>query len=71
MPAHPDPLPPLHGDTLTTTACTAWRRYPSVTFSPRQRGLAQVSVVDEGIKNVTAALRAKGMWNDTLVVFSR
>lgn len=30
---------------------------------------SMVSVVDSGIANVTAALKAKGMWNDTLVVF--
>merc|ERR1711879_616555 len=31
---------------------------------------AMVSVVDETVKNVTAALKEKGMWNDTLLVWS-
>ena len=31
---------------------------------------AMSSVIDEGIKNVTSALRAKGMWPNTLMVVS-
>jgi arylsulfatase B len=33
-------------------------------------GYAFSSVVDESIKNVTAALKAKGMWEDTLLIVS-
>jgi arylsulfatase A-like enzyme len=32
--------------------------------------LLQVSAVDEALGNVTAALRARGMWASTLFVFS-
>ena len=31
---------------------------------------AMTRVMDEGIGNVTAALKARGMWDDTLFVFS-
>ena len=44
--------------------------FPSITFSPRQRAMAQMAVVDEAIANVTNKLKTKGLWNDTLVIFS-
>lgn len=39
-------------------------------FRCRSQYAAMVSLVDEAIGNVTAALRAKGLWNDTLMVLS-
>ena len=36
----------------------------------RQRYLAMVHFADAMVGNVTAALKAKGMWDDLLVVFS-
>jgi arylsulfatase I/J len=36
----------------------------------RQLYHAMVNFADEAVGNVTTALKAKGMWEDTLVVFS-
>jgi arylsulfatase A-like enzyme len=36
----------------------------------RQSILAMVSVMDEGVGNLTAALKAKGIYDDTLLIFS-
>merc|ERR1712232_40162 len=44
--------------------------YNDSIYKPRRNGLAQVAAVDEGIWNLTAALKAKGMWENTLVVWS-
>jgi len=44
--------------------------YNNSIFKARRNGLAQISAVDEGIANLTAALKGKGMWENTLVVFS-
>ena len=32
--------------------------------------LAMVTIIDEAVENVTAALRRRGMWDDTLLIFS-
>ena len=32
--------------------------------------LAMVTIIDEAVENVTAALRRSGMWDDTLLIFS-
>ena len=45
--------------------------YPHIDYEPRKKCLAMISIVDESIANVTAALKGKGMWNSTLVIFSR
>lgn len=44
--------------------------YDESIFSKRRYGLAQISAVDEGIANITAALKAKAIWNNTLLIFS-
>ena len=44
--------------------------YPNVSFTARQKALAMISIVDDAIANVTSALHARGMWNDTLIIFS-
>lgn len=44
--------------------------YDESIFKARRNGLAQISAVDEGIANITDALKAKGMWDNTLLVFS-
>jgi arylsulfatase I/J len=44
--------------------------YDDSIFKARRNGLAQISAVDEGIANITAALKLKGMWENTLLVFS-
>ena len=40
--------------------------FPQITYTPRQKAMAQMAIVDEAIANVTAALKAKNMWEDTL-----
>ena len=42
--------------------------YPPST--PSQSYYAMSSVVDEAVQNVTEALKANGMWENTLLVFS-
>lgn len=32
--------------------------------------LGMISVVDSAIANITAALKAKGLWDDALIIFS-
>ena len=44
--------------------------YPPSIYTPRRRGLSQVSAVDEALGNLTGALRLKRMWQHTLLVFS-
>ena len=44
--------------------------YPNVSYLPRRMALAQISIVDEAIGNVTAALKARGMFDNTLLLFS-
>lgn len=44
--------------------------YPESIFSARRLGLAMISAVDEGIANVTAALKARGMYENSLIIFS-
>jgi hypothetical protein len=44
--------------------------YTSISYAPRQKCLAMISIVDEGIANVTAALKAKDMYDNTFVIFS-
>ena len=44
--------------------------FPNITFRPRRGAMAQMAVVDEAIGNVVDALKAKSMWNMTLVIFS-
>lgn len=44
--------------------------YNASIYAPRHKGLGQISAVDEAIGNLTAALRAKGMWERTLFIFS-
>ena len=44
--------------------------YPNVSYAPRQKALAMISIVDDAIANVTNALHAACMWDDTLIIFS-
>ena len=44
------------------------RTYPDAPNQPRAVYHAMVAFADDCLGNLTAALRAKGMWNDTLVV---
>jgi len=44
--------------------------YNASTFPPRLKGLAQIAAVDEALGNVTTALRTRGLWDNTLLVFS-
>jgi arylsulfatase A-like enzyme len=43
--------------------------YPDVADSLQQRFWAMVSTVDDTVGNVTAALKARGMWDNTLLVW--
>ena len=55
----------------------AWEQVPNSTANQRICGAkyacqimeSMVSVVDSGVANVTAALKAKGMWDNTLLIF--
>jgi arylsulfatase I/J len=43
---------------------------PNLEYKCRQQYHAMVSIMDEVVGNLTAALVAKGMWENTLMVFS-
>jgi len=45
-------------------------RFPDLEYKCRQQYHAMVMIMDEVVGNVTDALKAKGMWEDTLVVMS-
>jgi arylsulfatase A-like enzyme len=44
--------------------------YPNVDFEKRRTYLAMASAIDEVVQNVTTALKAKKLWDTTLLVFS-
>lgn len=44
--------------------------YMDVEWEPRRIGLAEISLVDQSIGKLIEALKAKNMWEDTLLVFS-
>jgi arylsulfatase A-like enzyme len=44
--------------------------YPNITYEPRQKCLGMISVVDSAIQNITEALKARGLWDNALVIFS-
>ena len=45
-------------------------RYPDLPYRCRQQYHAMVMVMDEMVGNITAAFKAKGMWERTLMVMS-
>merc|ERR1711976_1102286 len=45
-------------------------RYPELPYKCRQQYHAMVMVMDEVVGNVTQAMKAKGMWDNTLVIMS-
>ena len=45
-------------------------RYPDLPYRCRQQYHAMVMVMDEMVGNITAAFKAKGMWEHTLMVMS-
>lgn len=44
--------------------------YPDVTFPTQKAYYAMVSTVDSSVRNVTDALKAAGLWNNTLLVWA-
>lgn len=58
----------VHGPLQVPTEWTDL--YPNVTYEPRQKCLGMISVVDSAIQNITEALKAKGLWDNALVIFS-
>lgn len=44
--------------------------YPNVTYKNRKMCLGMISAVDEAIANVTQLLKSRGMWDDTLAIFT-
>ena len=44
--------------------------YPNLAYKCRQQYKAMVMIMDEVVGNITNALKAKGMWDNTLVIFS-
>lgn len=58
----------VHGPTQAPTNYTAL--YPKVEDSARRLCLAMISAVDESIGIVTSELKAQGMYDNTLLIFS-
>jgi len=48
----------------------AWEHMPKTTTFWNQHYGDMLYVVDKGIGNLTAAIKRRGMWNDTLMIFS-
>jgi arylsulfatase A-like enzyme len=44
--------------------------YDAEIYHPRLMCLAMIAAVDESIGKVTAALQSRGLWSDTLIIFS-
>jgi arylsulfatase I/J len=44
--------------------------FPELEYKCRQQYHAMVSIMDDVVGNLTTALKAKGMWENTLVIFS-
>ena len=57
-------------DETQCSAQTAAINPEGSSFSCRAQYAAMVSVLDDNLANVTAALKAKGMWDNTLMIFS-
>lgn len=60
-----------HLDTDHGPACVLADPYKGIIDNERRRTFAgMLSAVDEGIANVTAALKRRNMWDNTLLVFT-
>jgi len=57
-------------DEQTCSVQTASINPQNSSFACRAQYAAMVAVLDDNIKNVTDALKAKGMWDNTLMIFS-
>lgn len=49
--------------------CTAVELYPHTRWDGRKVSNAMLTELDSGVENVTRAMRARGMWGETLVIF--
>lgn len=74
-PTPPSPLPPLpSSSSLLLPQFQALPdfldEYPNISFATQQAYYAMVSTVDSSVRNVTEALKAAGLWNNTLLVWA-
>eukprot|EP01047_Picozoa_sp_COSAG01_P001220 COSAG01_NODE_26_length_36857_cov_31.426166_25_plen_84_part_00 len=58
----------MHGPIQAPDNYTAL--YDAEIYHPRLMCLAMIAAVDESIGKVTAALQSRGLWSDTLIIFS-
>lgn len=58
----------VHGPIQAPSNYTAL--YDAEIYHPRLMCLAMIAAVDESIGKVTQALQTRGLWNNTLVIFS-
>ena len=58
----------VHGPTQAPDNYTAL--YDAEIYHPRLMCLAMIAAVDESIGKVTQSLQSRGLWNNTLVIFS-
>jgi len=57
------------------TACNAtvqypWPGAPSSALACRRQHVAMMGMLDGIVANITASVKARGWWNDTIIVFS-
>ena len=45
-------------------------KFSNIKQSERRTYAAMVAILDEAVKNITQHLKEKGMWDDTLLIFS-
>ena len=60
----------VHGPTQAPANYTGLYDPDNIDFNPRLLCLAMISAVDESIGRITRALTAKGLWHNTLMIFS-
>ena len=61
---------PLHNTHAPFEVPAEYEAKYNHSFGPQNVWSGMVSAVDESVGNITAALKARGMWGDTLLVYT-
>eukprot|EP01052_Picozoa_sp_SAG31_P041529 SAG31_NODE_6322_length_2066_cov_2.846467_1_plen_81_part_00 len=60
----------VHGPIQAPDNYTALYDPEIIDYNPRLMCLAMISAVDDSIGSITQALHAKGLWENSLIIFS-